>query len=73
MHLSMDLRVLMSSENLRSKNVEKTKSSALSLIYWPGIENKVAKCLICQKFRNANTKDPLISHDILYLIIIFKR
>lgn len=48
--------------------IEKTKSRARSLVYWPGlneqIETKITNCAICQKFRNLNIRDPMISHDI---------
>lgn len=48
--------------------IEKTKSRARSLIYWPGIddaiENKVTKCATCQKFRSSNIKEPLMPHEI---------
>ena len=48
--------------------IEKTKSRARQIVYWPGInediENKIAKCGICQKYRNCNVKEPMLSHDI---------
>ena len=51
--------------------VEKCKSRARQIFYWPGmlhdIENLVAKCSTCEKFRPKNCKEPLISHEILSL------
>ncbi|XP_060075780.1 uncharacterized protein K02A2.6-like [Ylistrum balloti] len=44
------------------------KTRAREALYWPGIsgqiEDFVSKCDICCTFRNANTWEPLKSHDI---------
>lgn len=49
-------------------DIEKNKRRARSLVYWPGInsdiENKITTCIFCQKFRNANVKNEMISHEI---------
>ena len=48
--------------------IEKCKSRARSVIYWPGmskdIENMVSKCSTCAKFRRANQKQPMIPHPV---------
>lgn len=48
--------------------IEKTKKRARNLIYWPNmdtdIENIILKCLVCQKNRCSNTKEPMISHEV---------
>lgn len=48
--------------------IHKTKQKAREIVYWPGlmteIENMIAKCPVCEKYRNLNTKEPLIPHDI---------
>ncbi|XP_046739526.1 uncharacterized protein K02A2.6-like [Diprion similis] len=48
--------------------VNKTKARARQAVYWPGlmvdIENMVAMCRVCEKFRTKNIKEPLIPHDI---------
>ena len=47
--------------------MEKCKSRARAVVYWPGmsadIENMVAKCSICLKYRNQNQKEPLMPHE----------
>lgn len=47
---------------------EKTKARARSIVFWPGInndiENRIVNCSICQKYRNSNVKDPMISYEI---------
>ncbi|XP_043473419.1 uncharacterized protein K02A2.6-like [Leptopilina heterotoma] len=51
-----------------SLGIEKTKSRARQLLYWPGlmseIENMISKCTICERYRSLNSKEPLIVHDI---------
>ena len=46
--------------------MEKCKLRARAVVYWPGmsadIENMVAKCSICLKYRNQNQKEPLMPH-----------
>lgn len=48
--------------------IEKTKQRARSLVYWPGmnsdIEDKIGNCSTCQKYRNSNTKNTMIPHEI---------
>lgn len=48
--------------------IEKTKQRARSLVYWPGldsdIEDKVGSCSTCQRNRNSNIRDTMISHEI---------
>ena len=48
--------------------IEKTKSRARPVMYWPGmskdIENTIQNCAICCRFQRSNTKEPMISHDI---------
>lgn len=46
----------------------KTKMRARQLLYWPGIdtdiENYIASCRICEKFRPENYKEPMIPHPV---------
>lgn len=46
----------------------KTKARARELFYWVNmntdIENFISKCFICQKYSNANTREPMIPHSI---------
>lgn len=48
--------------------IEKTKKRVRTLLYWPrnhiDIENMVTKCNICQKYKSANVKEPLFSHEV---------
>lgn len=48
--------------------MQKTKQKAREIVYWPGlmteIENSIAKCSVCEKYRNLNCKEPLLPHDI---------
>lgn len=48
--------------------MQKTKQRAREIVYWPGlmteIENLIAKCSVCEKYRNLNCKEPLLPHDI---------
>lgn len=48
--------------------IEKTKQRARSLVYWPGldsdIENKVGNYSTCQRNRNSNIHNTMISHEI---------
>ncbi|XP_055385810.1 uncharacterized protein K02A2.6-like [Condylostylus longicornis] len=48
--------------------VEKTKSRARSIVYWPTmnleIEELIHKCNICEKYKYSEPREPLISHDI---------
>ena len=47
---------------------DKCKSRAVSSLYWPcmchDIEETVAKCSMCLKYRAANPKEPLIPHSV---------
>ncbi|XP_055381628.1 uncharacterized protein K02A2.6-like [Condylostylus longicornis] len=48
--------------------VEKTKSRARSIVYWPTmnleIEELIHKCNICEKYKYSEPREPLINHDI---------
>ena len=48
--------------------VEKCKSRARELLYWPrissDIESIVSECDICFKFQKEHQREPLIPHDI---------
>ncbi|KAB0801714.1 hypothetical protein PPYR_03900 [Photinus pyralis] len=48
--------------------IEKTKARARQLVYWPGlsrdIENMINRCVICERYRVANVKEPMLMHDI---------
>ena len=48
--------------------IVKCKNRARSLLYWPGmaqqIEDMVSRCEICEKFHNANVKEPMIQKQI---------
>ncbi len=58
------LPIIIYVENL----IEKTKSRARSVVYWPGlnedIERMISSCGTCQKFRRSNVKQPLLPHPI---------
>ena len=49
--------------------IEKSKSHARELIYWPkmdaDIERIIANCELCNKYRNNQLREPMISHGIL--------
>ena len=46
----------------------KTKQRAREILFWPNmnsdIEQYISKCSVCNKFRKANSKEPLIPHEI---------
>ena len=48
--------------------VEKCINRARETVYWPGvceqIKEKVAKCEICNKYRNCQIKEPLLPHPV---------
>jgi RNase H-like domain found in reverse transcriptase/Reverse transcriptase (RNA-dependent DNA polymerase)/Integrase zinc binding domain len=48
--------------------MEKSKARARQVLSWPGmsqdIESMVARCTICEKFRPAQQKEPMIPHGI---------
>lgn len=48
--------------------VEKCKRRARDVLYWPAItkqiENTVAICQTCNKYRRNNTKEPLMPHSV---------
>ena len=48
--------------------IERCKNSIRDLIFWPtinsDIKNIVENCEVCMKYRNNNSKEPLIPHDI---------
>ena len=48
--------------------IERTKSNARSTMYWPNINNDIngmiSNCIACQKYRNLNPREPLLSHEI---------
>ncbi|XP_046407531.1 uncharacterized protein K02A2.6-like [Ischnura elegans] len=48
--------------------IEKTKARARQVLYWPNINRDIAQyvkqCSVCEKFRSANIKEPMIGHEI---------
>ena len=48
--------------------IDKTKSFAREIIYWPGmnrqIEETVQRCKVCNKFQRNQVKEPIIQHGI---------
>ncbi|GFT36785.1 uncharacterized protein K02A2.6 [Nephila pilipes] len=50
--------------------IEKWKKRAREIMYWPGmnsdIETVVSECVICEKFKKANSKEPLKLHTVPY-------
>jgi len=48
--------------------IERCKNSIRDLIFWPNInsdiKNIVENCEVCMKYRNNNSKEPLIPHNI---------
>ena len=48
--------------------IDKTKHLARKSIYWPGmnteIEKLVSKCAVCNKFKRAQQKEPLMPHPV---------
>lgn len=48
--------------------IQRTKQKAHEIVDWPGlmtkIENVIAKCTICERFRNLNSKESVTPHDI---------
>ena len=48
--------------------IEKCEARARASMYWPGmtndIEEMIAKCLTCAKFKPRNKKEPLMPHDV---------
>ncbi|GBO35880.1 Uncharacterized protein K02A2.6, partial [Araneus ventricosus] len=48
--------------------IEKCKRRTREIMYWPGmnsdIENEVSQCGICEKFKKANSKEPLKPHTV---------
>ena len=44
--------------------IEKSKRRARDLLYWPGtgseIQEKIARCRICQPYHKQNVKEPII-------------
>ena len=59
------IRVLLHEAHL---GIEKTKTRARHLVYWPGInsdiEEMVSQCPICLRYRASNVREPMIAHDI---------
>ena len=49
-------------------DIKRTKSNARSRMYWPNIDKDldemVSNCNACQKYRNSNPPEPLLSHEI---------
>ena len=47
---------------------DKSKARARVSLYWPlmgaDIEEEVGRCAVCQKYRAANQKEPLIPHSV---------
>ena len=50
------------------QGIEKCKSFPHEDVYWPeiskGIETKVSKCTVCQKYKGSNIKEPINQHEI---------
>ncbi|GFS38882.1 uncharacterized protein K02A2.6 [Nephila pilipes] len=50
--------------------IEKCKKRAREIMYWPGmnsdIETVVSECVICEKFKKANSKETLKRHIVPY-------
>ncbi|GFS56902.1 uncharacterized protein K02A2.6 [Nephila pilipes] len=50
--------------------IEKCKKRAREIMRWPGmnsfIETIVSECVICEKFKKANSKEPLKPHTVPY-------
>ena len=48
--------------------IERIKSNARSMMYWPNIDKvideMISNCNTCQKYRNLNPREPLLSHEI---------
>ena len=48
--------------------IERTISNIRSTMYWPyidkGINEMISNCNSCQKYRNLNPREPLLSHEI---------
>ena len=48
--------------------IEKCKARGREIMYWPkmssDIESTVSKCEVCDRFKKANVKEPLLSHTI---------
>lgn len=48
--------------------ITKTQMRARQILYWPGIdtdiENFIASCRICEKFRPSNSREPMIPHPV---------
>lgn len=69
LYVPQNLRVMiMNHLHVSHLGIEKTKCRARKLLYWPNmnqdIESMVVKCNLCQKFRSANVKEPLLNHEI---------
>lgn len=48
--------------------IEKSKKRARDIMYWPNmsaqISDMISKCASCLKFQRAQTKEPLVQHDV---------
>ena len=48
--------------------IKSTKSNARSTMYWSNIDKDInemiSNCNTCQKYRNLNTREPLLSHEM---------
>lgn len=48
--------------------IQKTKERAKQLVYWPNInydiENMIQNCMVCQKYRNKNSNEPIMFHEV---------
>ena len=48
--------------------IEKSKARARACVYWPNmysdIESTVKQCSVCNKYSNANQKEPLLPHPV---------
>lgn len=65
---SMHREMLDKIHNISHLGVHKCLRRAREIVFWPGIngqiKEKVAKCEICNEFRNAQAKQPMKPHEI---------
>lgn len=52
--------------------IVKCKKRGRKVMYWPGmscdIEKYVLECEACEKYRQSNVKEPLMSHEIFFKV-----
>ena len=63
--LRLEMKKLLHTGHL---GIVKIKNRAREIIYWPGInsdiENIVNSCEVCQEYRNKQSNEPIINHEI---------